>query len=162
MLLFTLKTAIRNLLREKQNASIIILSLTISFAFSNILLTFVSFESNTDQFHEKKDKIYRLFSDDPFEDGKKIRYIQGDMSVFLRDNYAEVEKTCLINALDRKGNILRFEEKETSRKLLLAVDSTFFDFFDFDLVSSETVQDFSGVDAEYFKGLSQIITPLSL
>lgn len=134
MLLFTLKSALRNLLREKQNAFIIILSLTISFAFSIILITFISFESNTDQFHTNKDKIYRLFSDDPFEDGKQIRYIQGGMTAFLRDNYPEVEKICGVDVLDRKGNIISVEEKKTDRKLVLAVDSTFFDFFDYELL----------------------------
>jgi putative ABC transport system permease protein len=131
MLLLTIKSALRNLLREKQNAFIIILSLTISFAFSNILITFISFEMNTDAFHENKDNIYRMFSDDPFEQGKKIRYIQGDMSDFLHNNYPEVEQVCLVNALEREGNILGFEDIKTSKKLLLAVDSTFFSFFDF-------------------------------
>ena len=134
MLLLTIKSAWRNLFRKKQNAFIIILSLTISFAFSNILITFISFESNTDSFHANRDKIYRLFSDDPFEPGKKIRYIQRDMRAFLNDNYPEIDNICQVNALDREGNILGFDDMETDRKLLLAVDSTFFDFFDYELL----------------------------
>lgn len=134
MLLFTLKTAIRNLLRAKQNAFIIMLSLTISFAFTNILITFISHEMNTDAFHGKKDKIYRLFSDDPFEQGRKLRYIQGDVSRYLMDHFPEVDKVCKVTAFNQKGNTLSIDDNVFSDQLLLAVDSTFFEFFDFQLL----------------------------
>ena len=134
MLFLTIKTAFRNMMRTKQNAFIIMLSLTISFAFSNILITFIAFETRTDTFHEKKDRIFRLFSDDPFEQGRKLRYIQGDVGRFLADNFPEIEKVWELTALNRKGNTLSLDEKKIPNQLILAVDSTFFEFFDFQLI----------------------------
>ena len=134
MFLFTIKSAVRSLLREKQNAFIILLSLTISFAFSNILITFISFEANTDSFHEKKDTIFRLFSDDPFEKGKKLRFIQTDVGQFLTDNFPEVKNVCNVTALNRTGVLLSTSEVEVHDKIVLEVDTTFFDLFNFPIL----------------------------
>ncbi|MDN5212435.1 ABC transporter permease [Fulvivirgaceae bacterium BMA12] len=131
MLPFTIKTALRNLLRTKQNAFIIILSLTISFSFSNVLIAFISYESNTDAFHQKQAHIYRLFSDDPFEEGKKIRFIARGASQFLLDRFPEVNKVCKVEALDRKGSFLSSENALIKNQMILAADPTFFEFFDF-------------------------------
>ncbi len=131
MLLFTFKTAIRNLLSKKQNAFIIILSLAIAFTFSNILITFISYELNTDSFHENKDRIYRLFSEDPMNQGNKIRYIQGKVDQFLVDNFPEVDKICQVTVFNSEGSSLRTKNMDITDQLVLRVDSTFFKFFDF-------------------------------
>lgn len=134
MFLFIIKAALRNFLRQKQNAIIIILSLSISFAFSNILITFISYEINTDSFHEHKDRIYRLHTDDPFEQGKKIRYIQREVGQFLTDHFPDVEKVCKVSTLRRKGNTLSVGDKHIPDQMILKVDTTFFEFFNFQLL----------------------------
>ena len=128
-----LKSALRNVWKNKQNSIIIILSLTVSFALTNILITYISFETRTDHFHAKKDRIYRLFSDDPYEPGRTIRFMHGDMKEFILHNYEQVKDVCGIHILNRKGSRLSHGNVEIDSKLLMAVDSNFFSFFDFEL-----------------------------
>lgn len=140
MLLFIIKTALRNFFSQKQNAFIIILSLTISFAFSNILITFISYEINTDSFHENNERTYRLFSDDPFEQGKKLRYIQREVGQFLSDHFPEVEKVCRVATLRRKGNTLSVGDKNIPDQMILKTDTTFFEFFNFPLLEGNRAE----------------------
>ena len=121
-------------MKMKQNAFIIVLSLTISFSITNILITFISFESGTDNFHSEHHSIYRLLSDDPFEPGKTIRYIHGDMKDFLKQNYSEINEVCQVHTLDRNGTVIKNGTVETDKKMVMAVDSTFFKIFNFDLI----------------------------
>ncbi len=126
-----LKTAFRNLFRHKLNAFIIILSLTVSFSFSNILLSFVVHELNTDGFHEHKDRIYRLISDDPFEEGKQMRYVIRKAANFLQNNFPEIEASTFISKFDHKG----IGQKDLHQNLtVLTTDSAFFTLFDYQMV----------------------------
>ena len=55
-----LKTAIRNLLREKVSTLINISGLTLGITCSLVLFLLVSFLSSFDNFHTKRDRIYRV------------------------------------------------------------------------------------------------------
>ena len=126
-----IKTAIRNLLRYKLNAFIIILSLTVSFSFSNILLSFVVHELNTDSFHAHKNRIYRLISDDPFEKGKQLRYVTREAANFIQTHFPEIETSTFISKFDQKG----VGKEETFQDLtVLATDSGFFTLFGYQMV----------------------------
>ena len=54
------------------------------------------------------------------------------MSAFLSDTYPEVDNVCEVAALSRRGNTLTVDEKKIPEQLIIAADSTFFDFFDDD------------------------------
>ena len=96
-MLLSLKSALRNLLRHRQNAIIIILSLTIAFAFSHLLLAFLLHELGTDAFHQNKDRIYRLLSNDPWGEKILMRYTTHEAIRFLEAQYPEVEAVCTGN-----------------------------------------------------------------
>lgn len=55
-----IKTAIRNLRRHKSNAVINIAGLTVGFAAFLIIFLVVQYEQSFDEFHTKKDNIYRV------------------------------------------------------------------------------------------------------
>lgn len=134
MLLQSFKSALRNLLRHRQNAFIIILSLAIAFAFSNLLLAFLLHELRTDSFHPKKDRIYRLLSDDPFGDDRYQRYTIQSVAQFLKEHYAEVEAVCTISTLRAKGirtvsSLSRYDDVQ-----LVQTDSSFFQLFNYPVV----------------------------
>jgi len=55
-----LKVAIRNIVRQKFYSLINILGLAIGLACSLLILVFIMHELSYDQFHDKKDQIFRL------------------------------------------------------------------------------------------------------
>jgi putative ABC transport system permease protein len=55
-----LKIAIRNIIRQKIYSLINILGLAIGLACSLLIMVFIMHELSYDQFHENKDRIYRL------------------------------------------------------------------------------------------------------
>jgi len=57
-----IKTAWRNLLKQKLFSSINILGLAIGIAVSFFIMSYVSYEFSYDNFHQKKDRIYRVES----------------------------------------------------------------------------------------------------
>lgn len=128
MLLHALKTALRNLLRYPLNAVIIALSLTLAFSFATILLSFVIQELSTDSFHQNKDRIYRLISEDPFDPGKQLRYVTREAAEFIQSHFPEVESVAFVSEFSNKG--IGSEEPFQSLTVL-ATDSAFFSLFDY-------------------------------
>ncbi len=136
MIKTTLKLVIRTLLKNKLNASVIILSLTIGLSFATILIAFILRETNTDSFHTQRQQIYRLMSNDPWESGEIMTFIINDASDYLQEYYSDVEKLCRVNELNRKGVIVNNGGEEFSETMVVAVDTNFFSLFDFELTQS--------------------------
>ena len=134
MLLQSLRSTLRNTLRHRQNAVIIILSLTIAFAFSNLLLAFLLHELGTDSFHTKKDRIYRLLSSDPWGDESRLRYTLREAAQFVEDRYPEVEAVCTISPLNTDGITTLGSAQAFDEIQLLEADTTFFRLFDYPII----------------------------
>ena len=134
MLFQSLRSALRNLLRHRQNALIIILSLTIAFAFSNLLLAFLLHELGTDSFHTKKDRIYRLLSSDPWGDESRLRYTLREAAQFIADRYPEVEAVCTISKLNNEGITTSESAQVFDEVQFIEADTTFFRLFDYPIV----------------------------
>lgn len=126
-----IKVAWRNLLRNKWNSIVIILSLAIAFTFSNFLLSFIIHETSTDAFHQKKDRIYRLFSNDPMEGEERIRVILHSTLEYIFHNYPEVEDICKVAPVDRKGVVLAANQKEFNEMMVLSASPSFISLFDY-------------------------------
>ncbi len=123
--------AIRHLRRRKLYTLIIVLSLTIGFTCTNLLLSFIIAETNTDSFHVNRDRTFQLFSDDPFGGKGAIGFIPDYVGDYLNDRYPEVEATCRINNTDNVS--LASPAGEFNDFLVLASDSSFFSMFSFPL-----------------------------
>lgn len=63
----------RNLLKNKVNTVINILGLTVGFSVSVLIVIYVLHQLSFDQFHENKDRIYRMAIEDVMSDGKNIK-----------------------------------------------------------------------------------------
>src|SRR5437868_3248005 len=63
------KTAIRNLKRNKSYAIINVLGLAVGIAASLLIFLVIQFETSFDNFHKKKDSIYRLGTEFHNQDG---------------------------------------------------------------------------------------------
>lgn len=122
--------SIRNFFNNKIYSVTILLSLAIGFAISNVLIGFSLRELNTDSYHSKGERIFRLVSDDPFGRDGKVSYMDAHIPKYLSDNYPEIEATSMIytlrnNGLSKENSLDKFHDL-----ILLMIDSSFLEIFD--------------------------------
>ena len=131
MIKHNLKLVLRHLWTKRMYTSVILISLTVAFVCSNILISFLVFETNTDTFHTKRHRTFQLFSNDPFGGQGRIAYVPAYFHDYLANNYAEVEDVCQLSNLD--GIIVETLNNTFHDFKILSVDSSFFSLFDFPL-----------------------------
>ncbi|MFI5192666.1 MAG: ABC transporter permease [Chitinophagales bacterium] len=123
------KMAIRNLWKHGAFSFINITGLAIGMSASFLIGIYLHFEMNYDRFHANANRIYRLACDTKSTSGINLGALTSvPMILSLKTDFPEIETaTCLMpgNLLLRKGNI-KFQETNA-----LAVDSDFFNVFDF-------------------------------
>jgi putative ABC transport system permease protein len=129
MIKHNLHLIVRNLWTKRIYTSVILLSLTVGFVCSNILISFLVFETNTDTFHTKGNRTFQLFSNDPFGGKGRIAYVPDYFYDYLTRNYAEVENVCQLSNLD--GVTIETANNKFHDFTVLSVDSSFFSLFDF-------------------------------
>jgi putative ABC transport system permease protein len=132
MIKHNLKLILRSLWTKRIYSSIILLSLTIGFVCTNIFISFLVFENNTDSFHTKREKTFQVFSNDPFGGNGLIAYVPDYFFDYLTNNYAEVKNVCQIWNLE--GIIIEKSNDKYDDFKVLSVDSSFFTMFDFPLL----------------------------
>ncbi|MBT1705182.1 ABC transporter permease [Chryseosolibacter indicus] len=126
-----LKLILRNLWINRIYSSAILLSLVTGFVCTNILVSFLVFETNTDTFHSKRDRIFQVFSNDPFGGNGRITFVPRYFFEYLTTNYPEVQNVCQLfdlNGIVVKNGTTKFDDFN-----VLSVDSSFFTLFDFPL-----------------------------
>src|SRR5579871_4600769 len=69
------KTAFRNLIRNKSFTFINVLGLTIGIASCLLIFLVIQFETSFDNFHKKKDRIYRVVTQ--FNRAENVDYTSG-------------------------------------------------------------------------------------
>ena len=133
MLFNYLKTAYRNILRNKVFSLITIVGLATGLTCALLILTFVVDEYNYDTFHSKKERIYRLryFISD-FDIGRVPPIFKEHLNEF----FPEVEHSTRLWSravsirIPTGDKDLRFEETNVN-----FADAELFQIFDFELVS---------------------------
>ncbi len=96
------KTAIRNLKRNKSYAVINTLGLTVGIAACLLLFLVIQFESSFDNFHPKKNSIYRVGTEFHNQDG--ISYSDGisfPVAKGIRVDFPQVEVASIFEMADR-------------------------------------------------------------
>ncbi|HXB92644.1 MAG TPA: FtsX-like permease family protein, partial [Puia sp.] len=111
------------------------MGLTIGMSACFLVFMYVQFELSYDQFHTKKDRIYRMVTDiiTPTET-LKWSVASAPMAINARDEFPEIEAVVRMNPqsiLVRKGDI-KFQEDN-----MAFADSAFFEVFDFPLVAGD-------------------------
>ncbi|HYC87082.1 MAG TPA: FtsX-like permease family protein [Chryseosolibacter sp.] len=132
MIRHNLKLVLRSLWTKWIYSLITLLSLTVGFLCTNILISFLVFENNTDTFHTKRDRTFQVFSNDPFGGKGLIAYVPDYFFNYLTANYAEVQNVCQIGNLD--GVTIEESNDRYENFKVLSVDSSFFTLFDFPLL----------------------------
>jgi putative ABC transport system permease protein len=130
-----LKTAWRNILREKGNTIINISGLTLGVTCSLLLVLMVMHFSSFDNFHAKRDRIYRIVSQSEGNEG--TRYQSGVPTVLpdaFRADFPEAEQVVftsyrtdiLVVIPQKKGDEIKFQEEYG----VVYTEPSFFKIFD--------------------------------
>lgn len=129
-------TSIRNIFKRKLVTALNVIGLAVGLASGILILNYVQYEFNYDQFHLKKDQIYRIQHDFLREgqiDFQSARTFPR-MGPAMLEEYPEVESYCRIFQKYR-GGIVRYEDISFKEDKLLYVDTSFFKLFSYDLLT---------------------------
>ena len=94
------KQIVRSFLRNPLNSTVIIISLAIGMACTNLIMIFVTSELKTDSFQQNRDRIYLLKCDNPYEKGTQMSTCRKGGAEYMKANFSQVEDFCRI----RYGN----------------------------------------------------------
>jgi putative ABC transport system permease protein len=136
MLLNYIRTALRNLRRNIGYTTINIIGLGVGIASVLLIFLYVQHELSYDNYHEKKDRIFRITEYSGFGEKEWNSYVNGDPVPELRKSYTNVEdaihmKRCGSRQIVRNDEI--FENID-----MVCSDSHLFKIFSFDVVSGKT------------------------
>ncbi|MEO9870771.1 ABC transporter permease [Ekhidna sp.] len=126
------KIAGRVLWRDKFNSSINLLGLTIGITCFILLGLYVKQEFSYDQFHKKKDRIYRTWLKEDYGDGKEFfnSITPLRFEALLEENFPEVERA--IQYIEQNHLVGRGENRIDERVSVVSPD--LFNVFDFKII----------------------------
>ncbi len=129
-----IKFSLRALQRQGSYVAINVLGLAIGMACTLIIALFIVHELSYDQYHEHKDRIYRIGLHGIFS-GQEVRaaYTASPLGEALVNDVPEVESFLRMNAWDEI--IVQVEDQFFVEQDFFEADSTFFDFFSIALLS---------------------------
>jgi putative ABC transport system permease protein len=131
----SLNQIFRNLLRDRLNTSVVVISLAIGISGFNMIILFISRELGTDSFQNRKDQIYALKCDDPWIPGKQIYYCKYGSAEYMKANFPQIEDFCRItNSGSQKivvNNEIYFDQPS-----IIGVSANFFSFFSYTLLTN--------------------------
>ena len=135
-----LTIALRSLQKSKVHSLINVFGLAFGIACVFLIILYVENELSYDRFHSKSENLYRI----TWEDNNPQTRTPHPMAQALKNDFPEVESAVSLTPLYAAGltkethsfrnpkSDQRFDEKN-----LLAVDTTFFDVFSFELVKGD-------------------------
>ena len=137
------KIAWRNLVRNKSYAAINITGLAVGISVCMVIFIIIQFQNSFDDFHGKKDRIYRVLTEFHYADGGTISYktaVPFPMPVGLKTSFPQIKQVAPIFAshddqlqvVDNHGNI---ENDFKEQHGVFYMDPSFFKIFDFPLLA---------------------------
>jgi putative ABC transport system permease protein len=130
-----LKIAWRNLMKNKTFSFINIAGLSIGMAACLLVLQYVSFELNYDQFNKNAADIYRVVND-RYQNGKLIQHGTITYSAIgkaMKDDYPEVVNYTRWEPLG--DGIIIYNDKKIGNQQSFAVDNSFLSMFTYPLIA---------------------------
>jgi putative ABC transport system permease protein len=134
-----LKTAFRNLIRHRTYTIINMIGLAAGIAVCLVLFLVIMYEMSFDNYHKKKQRIYRVLTEYHHADAPDIFYGKGvpqALPVGLRTNFPQLEKVATvysegndqIQVLDENGEVIK---KFKEQKGVFFTEPSLFDIFDY-------------------------------
>ena len=124
-----LTTALRLLWRERSYAAINIFGLAVGFALCLLIVQFAAYQLSVGDFHEKKDRIYRVVRSD-MEDGVMVA-----LGPALEEQLPEVEEA--IRFSGGRRNLLRVGAEDGIREEVIWAEAGVLDVFSFSLLRGD-------------------------
>src|SRR5437899_1452894 len=125
-------TAVRQLLKHKNYSVLNMLGLSVGFACFTLIGLWVMDELSYDQFHSKKNRLYRIggyFTDESGKFDQAVTCIP--LAPALKNDLPEVEDAMRI---DVNGAVVKYGDKQFVEDDILATDPSFFKLFSFKLL----------------------------
>ncbi|MEZ5107174.1 MAG: FtsX-like permease family protein [Draconibacterium sp.] len=131
-----LKHSLRSLKKQKGYVAINISGLAIGIACSLIIALFVIHQLSYDQYHAKKDRIFRLTLDGKIGDQEvNAAYTAAIIGPTMKADFPEVEKFC---RMDFSGEtVIKNEDINFIVNDFAEVDSSFFEIFSIPLIQGD-------------------------
>src|SRR6187549_667216 len=132
-----IKIAWRNILRHKGYASINILGLAIGIAACVLILQYVSFELSYEEFHTKKDRIFRV-QQDRYDNGKlSTQWAAGAYAVgnSFKDAIPEIEDYAKVVGNGRVTTNLNNQPLKIEK--VFFANTSFFKIFTYPLIAGD-------------------------
>lgn len=141
-----LKTAFRNLLRNRANTGINLLSLTIGLTVSVVIFTLIKYQYTFDHFHTNADRIYRVNFVEKANWGSNYNSQTPEpLHKVLRTDYPQIEAVSrTIGPLETRVFI---EEEKFDESKALFVDDNYFKMFDQEWLRGNPEEAFSDPQA---------------
>ncbi len=141
-----LKVSYRDLKRNKLFTSINLIGLISGMTVSLFMLQFVLFETSFDNFHEDKDRIYRVIND-RYQNGALIQHgtiTYPTIGPTMKEELPEVEAYTRMTYSTR--NYVRYDEELFLSEMFIYADQHFLSFFSFELLEGDAG---TGLDAPF-------------
>ena len=128
-----LKIAFRNLLKNKIYSSINIMGLALGIACSLIIVFFILDEFSYEDYHTKKDNIYRIHTDMLVGGNHfKMSATSFPMAKALKDEYSEIKD---ITRIVKYGNpLIKYKDNSFYESNFYWADSNLLEIFDYELI----------------------------
>jgi putative ABC transport system permease protein len=131
-----LKTALRNLWKNKGFSSINIVGLAIGLATCLLMIIYVMDELSYDRFNEKADRIYRLDGDIKFGGNHFILAVSpAPAGPSMRRDYPEIETEVRLRG--RGGFLVKKGSQNVQEGKVIYADSTLFDVFTLPMIAGD-------------------------
>ncbi|MBS3772468.1 MAG: ABC transporter permease [Bacteroidales bacterium] len=123
-----IKTAFRNISRQKGYVFINIFGLAIGIASSMLIAIYIFSELSYDQHHEEKDRIYRVYLDGKINN-QELRgaWTPAPLAFTVKDKFPEVRDVVRLNPWDE--TVIRYQDRTFVEDAFVEADSTFFNVF---------------------------------
>ncbi len=131
MLIHYIKTAFKNVYHQKIYSFITILGLALGLAVSFFILSFVIHELSYDSFHRKKDRIFRLVSENKIHNWN-LTHTPYPLADALVNDFPEIEKAA--RTLRLKGISVMKANEVVKEEQFFVADNSIFDILSFEFI----------------------------
>ncbi len=128
-----LRFVFRNFKRNPGFLSINIIGLAVGIATVLLITLYINHELSFDNYHEKKDRIYRIVSFGGFAEKNWGDYVAGNPIQSMRESYTEIEDAT--KYMNCGTNYLRIEDVRYDDISMLCTESNIFNIFSFNLIA---------------------------
>jgi putative ABC transport system permease protein len=132
-----LTQTIRSLFRNPLNSVVIIISLAIGMACTNIILLFITRELNTDSFQKNRNRIYLLKCDSPYEKGSQMSSCKKGGAEYIKENFSQVEDFCRIR-YGSTQKVMIGNQIYNDNLAVFETSASFFKIFSYKLLTNNT------------------------